>query len=100
MIVEYIRYQVANPAAFVDGYRTASKSLDASSHCLGYELCQCDEDDKAFILRIEWDSADGHMKGFRSSPEFRAFFAAIAPWVGDIAEMRHYHPTEVARSKA
>lgn len=100
MIVEYIRYQVADAAAFVEGYRTAATSLDASAHCLGYELCQCDEDDKAFILRIEWDSADGHMKGFRGSSEFRDFFAAIKPWVGAISEMRHYHLTEVARKKA
>jgi hypothetical protein len=46
-------------------------------------------------LRIEWDSVDGHMQGFRSSPEFRTFFAAIRPYIGDIQEMRHYEKTAV-----
>jgi len=33
---------------------------------------------------------EGHEQGFRSSPEFRDFFAAVKPFVGDIDEMRHY----------
>ncbi len=99
MIVEYLRYEVSDPQAFVAGYAEASKSLDASTHCLAYELCQCVEEEKTFLLRIEWDSAEGHLKGFRSSPEFRTFFQAIKPWVGDIKEMRHYQRTNVVRRK-
>jgi hypothetical protein len=49
----------------------------------------------SYILRIEWDSAEGHMQGFRRGPEFPAFFAAIRPYVGEIAEMRHYALTSV-----
>ena len=52
------------------------------------------------MLRIEWDSAEGHLQGFRRSPEFQRFFAAVRPYVGDIAEMRHYAPTPLAARKA
>src|SRR6267143_2750235 len=62
----------------------------ASTHCLAYELSHFTEDPDRYILRIEWDSEEGHLKGFRSSPEFRAFFAAVQPFVKDIEEMRHY----------
>lgn len=99
MIVEYLRYQVPDAEAFVAAYTTASASLDASAHCLAYELCQCVEDEKTFLLRIEWDSAEGHLKGFRASAEFRSFFQAIKAYVGNIEEMRHYRPTSVARRK-
>ncbi len=51
------------------------------------------------MLRIEWDSAEGHLQGFRSSPEFREFFANVRPYVGAIAEMRHYEATPVCLSK-
>jgi quinol monooxygenase YgiN len=92
MIVEYVRYTI--PAerrdAFEAGYGSAAASLDASPHCRSYELARCAEDTTQYVLRIEWDSAEGHMQGFRGSPEFRTFFAAIRPFVGDIAEMRHY----------
>ena len=92
MIVEYVRYTI--PAerrdAFERGYAEAAGPLAASAHCLAYELARCAEDPTQYVLRIEWDSAEGHMQGFRRSPDFQRFFAAIRPYVGDIAEMRHY----------
>jgi hypothetical protein len=39
------------------------------------------------------DSEDGHLSGFRQSPEFRRFFEAVGPFVHDIQEMRHYEIT-------
>ena len=36
------------------------------------------------------------MQGFRKGEHFPGFFAAIRPFVGEIAEMRHYEPTAVA----
>jgi hemoglobin len=44
----------------------------------------------AYTVRIEWDSADGHLRGFRGSPQFAGFFAAVRPYVDRIEEMRHY----------
>ena len=101
MIVEYIRYKIDEErrAAFEKAYAKAGESLAASSQCLAYELSRCTEDAQQYILRIEWDSADGHMKGFRSSPEFKTFFAAIQPYVKDIEEMRHYEVTAVRGRK-
>src|SRR5262249_17722310 len=73
------------------------ESLLISPHCLGYELSQCGEEPSHFILRIEWDSHEGHLKGFRQSAEFRPFLIAVQPFVGDIEEMRHYEVTRVRR---
>lgn len=101
MIVEYIRYTIAtaDTPAFEQDYATAGKSLATSGHCLAYELSRCVEDPGCYILRIEWDSVDGHMKGFRSSEAFRSFFAAIKPYVSQIEEMRHYQLTSVTARK-
>ena len=92
MIVEYIRYRIpeAEASTFEAVYRSAGASLDASPHCERYEVARCTDDPAAFIVRIEWDSAEGHMRGFRGSPEFRTFFAAVKPYVEYIEEMRHY----------
>ena len=101
MIVEYIRYQVAPERAdlLVAAYARAEEQLRASPHCLGYELSRCAEAPGDFILRIEWDSADGHMKGFRGGPHFPPFLAAIRPFITEIKEMRHYDLTAVRSSK-
>lgn len=97
MIVEYIRYSLAaeRQSAFEAAYMQAQEFLATSQHCLSWELAQCVEESASYILRIEWDSQEGHMQGFRQSPEFRTFFAAIRPFLGDIKEMRHYEATAV-----
>lgn len=97
MIVEYIRYTIPEPQAdeFESSYSEAGKSLAASAHCLAFELCRCLDDPTSYILRIEWDSVEGHMQGFRGSAGFRTFFSAIKPYVGQIAEMRHYRQTSI-----
>lgn len=39
---------------------------------------------------MHWDSADGHLKGFRGSAEFREFLPLVRPFIESITEMRHY----------
>ena len=108
MIVEYIRYKLNKLAEdshesplsnFEAAYRAASSSLDASPHCLGYELSRCVEEKDRYILRIEWDSVEGHLTGFRRAPEFAPFLAAIRPYIGQIEEMQHYALTPIVASK-
>ena len=98
MIVEYIRYTIAEDArvAFVDAYERAARALAASPHCLAYELSACDEDPSQYVLRIEWYSSKDHLEGFRRSEHFRDFLPHIQPYIKAIAEMRHYTPTRVA----
>ena len=95
MIVEYIRYTVPSDdaEAFVEAYRQASAALETSEHCLAYELSRGVEQPEHFVMRIEWDSLDGHEQGFRKRAEFAAFFAHVRPFFDQIDEMKHYAPT-------
>jgi heme-degrading monooxygenase HmoA len=100
MIVEYIRYKISRERQreFEEAYTNASASLNASKHCQMYELAHSTEEPELYILRIEWDSLEGHMKGFRSSPEFRDFYRYVQPFFNDIQEMRHYELTKVRKA--
>jgi heme-degrading monooxygenase HmoA len=95
MIVEYIRYSIdaERAAEFEQAYRRAGSALAASPHCERYEVSRCTEDPSQYVVRIEWDSEEGHLSGFRPSAEFRRFFEAVGPFVHDIEEMRHYQVT-------
>jgi quinol monooxygenase YgiN len=97
MIVEYIRYSIPEDrrADFEYAYGEAASVLDASEHCIGYEVSHGVEEPENYVVRIEWDSIEGHEQGFRKSPEFRTFFAAVRPFFDDILEMRHYEVTRV-----
>lgn len=101
MIAEYIRYRIPEAAEeeFLAAYERASGPLDRSEHCLGYELSRGVEEPGNWILRIEWDSVEGHEHGFRKSPEFGEFFQAIRSHVPDIAEMKHYRPSAVRSAR-
>lgn len=97
MVVEYIRYKIPSKdiQAFETDYGVAAEALEVSDHCGGYELSRCLDEPGRYVLRIEWDSVDGHMQGFRNSDAFRNFFSAIKPYVSQIEEMQHYELTSV-----
>lgn len=97
MILEYVRYQLTERSTqqLLDAYAKAAKQLDAAPECLGYEMAVCADDPDALILRINWNSAEGHMTGFRKGPHFPPFLAEIRPFIGEIAEMRHYELTPI-----
>lgn len=92
MIVEYLRYTVESERQnqFIKDYSDAAKPLLESTYCNSYEFCRCVEDGSKFIVRIEWTSADDHLKKFRKSEEFKRFLVFIKPYINDIEEMRHY----------
>ncbi|MCX4095518.1 group II truncated hemoglobin [Nocardia sp. alder85J] len=97
MIVEYIRYRIAEHEAadFEAAYARAAQVLAAAPQCVDYELSRCVDEPAAYILRITWTSADDHLRGFRGGERFAEFFAAIEPYVRQIEEMRHYERTAV-----
>jgi len=107
MIVEYLRYAVTDPAEFEQAYARAAEVLAQAPECVDYELSRrtdsgagpgADPDPEGttrYVLRIRWTSAQDHLQGFRRSPAFGTFFAAIRPYVGAITEMRHYEVTEI-----
>ncbi len=92
MIVEYIRYTVPSARAeeFEAAYQRAGRVLDTDPHCVRYEVARGVEEPEHFVVRIEWDSVEGHEQGFRSSPLFGEFFAAVRPFFDQIEEMKHY----------
>lgn len=92
VIVEYIRYSVEPEQAehFEQAYEEAAGPLLASPNCLGYDVTRCTEEPTSYIVRIRWDSAEGHLEGFRKGAEFPRFFSLVKPFFNAIQEMRHY----------
>lgn len=98
MIVEYIRYELKShtPQELIAAYEKAGAHLGAAPECLSYDLAQCIDAPDNLILRIHWISTEAHMQTFRKGPNFPPFLALIRPFVGEIAEMRHYQQSGVA----
>lgn len=92
MIVECIRYRVGSDRAadFLDAYASAAAVLEADARCVAYEVSRGHEEPDWFVVRIEWTSLTDHLDGFRHSPDFASFFAAVKPFFGNVEEMSHY----------
>src|SRR4029450_12818803 len=73
MVVEYIRYKIdpSRNDEFDQAYRRPVPLLDASPHCQRWEAARCVDDPEKQIVRIEWDSTEGHLQGFRQSADFK-----------------------------
>jgi heme-degrading monooxygenase HmoA len=95
MVVEYIRHKIdpSRKDEFDEAYRRAGALLDASPHCQGWEASRCVDEPEKQIVRIEWDSVEGHLQGFRQSADFNPFREATQPFFNDIEEMTHYQVT-------
>jgi heme-degrading monooxygenase HmoA len=98
MVVEYVRYVIPaqQAAEFEEAYRRAGVILSADVHCLRHEISRGVENPDRYVVRIEWDSIDGHEQGFRKSVAFGEFFALVKPFFDAIEEMTHYVPTTAA----
>ena len=92
MIVEYIRYAI--PAdrreSFERAYADAAPALDASPHCLAYDLARCAEDPTQFVLRIEWDSVGAHTEGFRGGALFPEWRSHWGEYLDGTPDVQHY----------
>ncbi len=101
MILEVIRYLIADGQEnqFETDYGRAAEYLEASPHCLGYTLAHSGKEKNRYLMLIDWDSATGHLQGFRQSPDFGKFFALVKPYFNQIEEMEHYEKTNVEGKK-
>lgn len=101
MVLEIIRYLIIDKQEnqFEEDYDKAARFLDASPHCLNYRLARSGKEKNRYAMLIEWDSAEGHLQGFRQSPEFGKFFALVKPYFNMIEEMEHYETTKVEGKK-
>lgn len=47
------------------------------------------EEREHHVARLDWGPVAGHGHGFRTSPGFGGFFAAVRRFFGRIREMKH-----------
>lgn len=76
----------------MQAYVDAAPILAEAPNSLGYDVAGCVEEPGVVVVRMRWDSAEGHLKGFRGSGQFRQFFVLVRPFFDAIEEMRHYEP--------
>lgn len=92
MVTEIIRYKLPADEVpqFLDAYRRAVEHLLADPHCLAVDLLHGVESPERVVIRIEWDSVEGHEVHFTEGPHFEPFISHLRPYLQYIVEMSHY----------
>ena len=92
MIVELVILRAKSGAA--DGMRAGLQAARAViSQAEGYRgstFHQGIEDPQRFVLRIEWDSVDAHMKGFREGPLFPQWRSHFGQYIDGAPDVSHF----------
>jgi heme-degrading monooxygenase HmoA len=98
MVIEIATITVAEgrETEFERAFATAQRYIAESPHAYRYQLTRCVEMPTRYVLRIEWDSLEGHTQGFRASPAFQEYRALLYPLYAAPPEVVHY--TEVVPS--
>lgn len=74
---------------FAAAYAQAVTFITSSPGCRGARLVRGIENPRRFVLLVEWDTIEDHTDGFRSSPAFTRWRAAVGPYFAQPPTVEH-----------
>ncbi len=80
MILETAEFTVTDGPAFESAVRGALPLFHASKGCEGVTLHRVIEDPSRYRLLVRWATLEDHIVGFRESPAFPQWRAAVSPF--------------------
>lgn len=92
MIVEIalLRAKTGQADAMRQGLQNARAVISQAAGYRGSTFHQGIEDPQRFVLRIEWDSVEAHMKGFREGPLFPQWRGHFGEYLDGAPDVSHF----------
>ena len=92
MIVELaiLRAKEGDTERMRAGLRAARNVIAQAQGYRGSVFHQGIEDPRRFVLRIEWDSIEDHMQGFRNGPLFAQWRSHWGQYLDGTPDVMHY----------
>lgn len=92
MVLEIARFgvQPGREDDFVAAYRRARELLLATEGCRSARMTRGVESSSQFVLLVEWDSVETHLRGFRESDRFPRWRELIGPFFDGPPSMTHW----------
>ncbi len=75
-----------------EGLRAARAVIAGAAGYLGSVFYQGVESPESFLLRVEWETLEAHMNGFRQGPLFAAWRGHFQAFLDGPPAMTHYQP--------
>lgn len=92
MIVELAQLTITpgREREFEAAFKDAIKWAADSQGYLAHELRRSLENPGRYVLRIEWATLEDHTIGFRGSPAFTQWRAAVGPFFDSVPVVEHF----------
>ncbi|CAJ65469.1 MULTISPECIES: antibiotic biosynthesis monooxygenase family protein [Frankia] len=84
-----IDVQPGTEEKFAAAYREARTEVVDTPGCRSARLTRGIESPSSFVLLVEWDDLDSHLKNFRESDRFVRWRAALGPYFAGPPSMVH-----------
>ena len=92
MVLEVATIDVkpGSEAAFATAYQSVSDEVRTTPGCQWMRMTKGIESPSRFVLVVEWDSVEAHVKNFRSTDRFARWRAAITPYFAAPPLVEHF----------
>lgn len=88
--VAIIDVHAGSDAAFADAYRRVRSVLARTPGVRSVRMTQRVERPGRFVLLVEWDSLQAHLRNFRATDRWVQWRAAIGPFFAEPPLVEHY----------
>ncbi|MCM3923719.1 antibiotic biosynthesis monooxygenase [Frankia sp. AiPs1] len=90
-VLEIARFDVqpGTEDKFVAAYREVRTEVVGTPGCRSARLTRGIESPSSFVLLVEWDSLDSHLKNFRESDRFVRWRTALGPYFAGPPSVAH-----------
>jgi heme-degrading monooxygenase HmoA len=92
--VALIDVQAGREDEFVTAYGKAVETLTNTPGCRAVRMTRGIESPSRFVLLVEWDSVEAHVKNFRATERFAVWRGHIGPFFAAPPVVEHF--TDVA----
>ena len=98
MITEHALLEVipGREEEFLDAMERAKVLIAGSSGFVSLRVERCIERAGCFLLLVEWDSLEDHTEGFRGSPAYEEWRAALHHFYDPFPVVEHFESVVVA----
>ena len=92
MTIEIVRWTIkeGQESAFESAFRKAESYLSKADGHLNHTLSRCLENNRKYMLRVEWTNLEAHTVGFRKSHLYEKYRSLIKPYYEEGAVLEHY----------
>ena len=92
MILERANFTIkpGHAREFEEAFRQARAYIARAKGFIRCEMRACIERENDYVLLVEWETLDDHMRGFRESADFQEWRALMGPHFAGAPDVIHY----------